>query len=448
MAIREPANDETEAAAAGTIDARAALRTKEALSLLFGETYLRGFSIALWDGSFEQSRASSRFVLRVNAPFALRAALTPPIDLRPGVAFARGLLDLEGDVVAGVDAMMRAFEGLTPSRAVRLGAALLRLPSPPPEVQKRSVGRGLRAARLRGKMHSPQRDREAVRFHYDQAPAFFQTFLDPELVYSCAYFDEGVTSLEAAQLAKLDYILTKVRLREGERLLDIGCGWGSLVTRAAQRFGARATGITLSRTQYDEARRRIDERGLTERCSVELLDYRDLGARRFDKIVSVGMVEHVGRKNLATYFRSAWDALEPGGLFLNHGISEQSEGRRGGKITGFMERYVFPDGELIAVGDLLACAERAGFEVRDVENLREHYALTLRHWATRLEAARDAVIAATDERTYRIWKLYLAGSAQGFTSGRMALFQALLAKPHCDGSLSVPRTRRHLYAEF
>ena len=424
---------------ADRVDVRTIPCTIEALKLLFGGRYLHEFSIALWDGSVEPSLTAPRFVLHITEPFALRAACSPPLDLNPGRAFAKGWFDIEGDVERAVDTLFRAFEGLRGARLLHFVAALLRLPSAPPDTG------ALHAARLHGAAHSPERDREAVRFHYDQTPAFFGTFLDRRLVYSCAYFEDGVASLEDAQLAKLDYILRKVRLSDGERLLDVGCGWGSLVIRAAERFGARATGITLSRTQYDEARRRIAQRGLGERCSVELLDYRGLGARTFDKIVSVGMVEHVGRKNLATYFHSVWNALAPGGLFLNHGIAEQSEGRCGGKVTGFMARYVFPDGELVALADLLAFAERTGFEVRDVENLRKHYALTLRHWVAQLEANRAAAIAASDEGTYRIWKLYMGGSAQGFASGRMALFQSLLAKPFPDGSTALPLTRRALY---
>lgn len=417
-----------------------ALRTKRALRILFGDDYLRGFSIALWDGSVASGAAAPRFTLRIAQPFAVRAAFSPPIDLSPGRAFANGWLDFDGDVETGVDVLMRALGGMSPARLVRFAAALLTLPRAPLRTES------LRAAKLHGWAHSRARDRGAVGFHYDQTPAFFGTFLDRDLVYSCAYFDDAAATLEDAQRAKLDYILRKVRLQEGEHLLDIGCGWGSLVMRAAERFGARATGITLSRSQYDEARRRIAARGLTDRCSVELCDYRDLGTRTFDKIVSVGMVEHVGRKNLSEYFRAAWNALAPGGLFLNHGIAEQSDGRTGGKVTGFMARYVFPDGELVNVGDLLGYAERTGFEVRDVENLREHYAKTLRAWMQRLEANRAAAVAASDERAYRIWKLYLSGSAQGFASGRMGLFQSLLARPFANGSTPLPATRRDLYA--
>jgi cyclopropane-fatty-acyl-phospholipid synthase len=217
-----------------------------------------------------------------------------------------------------------------------------------------------------------------------------------------------------------------------------------LVVRAAERYGAHVLGITLSQTQYDEAQRRITAALAGNRARVELRDYRELQGERFDKIVSVGMFEHVGRARLPDYFRAAYDALRPGGLFLNHGISDQSDGRKGGRAGGFMERFVFPDGELVAISDALGIAENTGFEVRDVENLREHYARTLRAWVAGLEANRDAVVATAGVESYRTWRLYMAGSAEGFASGRLGIFQSLLAKP-ANGRVDLPPTRRRLY---
>jgi cyclopropane-fatty-acyl-phospholipid synthase len=253
-----------------------------------------------------------------------------------------------------------------------------------------------------------------------------------------------VTTLDDAQTSKIDYTLRKVRLKPGERLLDIGCGWGALVIRAAQQFGAHALGVTLSRRQHEEANRRIAEAGVGDRVRVELRDYRDLRGETFDKIVSVGMVEHVGRERLGTYFRTAYDALKDGGLFLNHGITQQSRDGKGYRVSGFMDRYVFPDGDLLSVDATLRGAEAAGFEIRDVENLREHYARTLRAWYTNLEAKRDDIVSATDERTFRIWKIYMAGSALNFWRGQMGLIQTLLAKAE-NGPGNVPATRRDLY---
>jgi cyclopropane-fatty-acyl-phospholipid synthase len=390
------------------------------LRRIFADRFARSFAVQLWDGTrFGPDEAP--FTLMVNAPSALRAAFLPPIDLNPGRAFAAGLLDIEGDIVTAVDTIGLALGALPKLAMPALFANLLRKP------------------------HSRERDAAAVGFHYDQPLAFYQAFLDPAMVYSCAYYRDAAMTLADAQQAKLDYILDKVRIRPGESLLDIGCGWGALVIRAAER-GARAVGVTLSRTQYEEANRVIRKRGLTDRARVDLLDYRDLRGKTYDKIVSVGMFEHVGLANLKRYFRAAYEALRPGGLFLNHGIAEQSDGRTGGKVTGFMDRYVFPDGEVVAIGDGLAIAERAGFEVRDVENLREHYARTARDWVGNLEHNRASAIVATSEATYRIWRLYLAGSSQGFSIGRMGLFQSLLARPLANGRVDdLPATRANLY---
>jgi cyclopropane-fatty-acyl-phospholipid synthase len=408
------------------------------LKVLFRSEFARRFSVRLWDGTTIPAAERADFEFLVNAPFALRAAFTPPLDLNPGRAYVERYIDIGGDAEAAVDAFASAIERLPKAVLPVLGYRLARAPRPP------SDG-AIRQAHLRGKLHSRARDAAAIGFHYDQPLAFYQAFLDPAMVYSCAYFDEGITSLEEAQRAKIDHIFRKIRLMPGDRLLDIGCGWGALVIAAAQR-GARALGITLSRTQYEEATRRIADLGLQGRAEVQLRDYRELGKRIFDKIVSVGMVEHVGRGRMRRYFEAAFTALRPGGLFLNHGIADQTPKRRGIRASGFIDRYVFPDGDLISVSESNVFAERTGFEVRDVENLREHYARTLRAWVANLETRHDEVVRLTDERTFRIWRLYMAGSAQGFNRGRMGLFQTLLAKPDAEGQSSVSATRRDLYA--
>jgi cyclopropane-fatty-acyl-phospholipid synthase len=408
-----------------------------ALRVLFGDLYAREFGITLWDGTRVPASAGERFVLLINSPGALRAAFAPPLDLSPGRAFGAGLLDIEGDLAEAVDTLYLASASRTTREFIRLARLLRRLP-------RVSLPR-MREARLRGILHSRARDRAAIGFHYDQPVEFYRSFLDREMVYSCAYFDEGIESLDDAQSAKLDYALRKLRLRQGERLLDIGCGWGALVIRAA-RWGARALGITLSRPQFEEAQRRIAAAGVGGLARVELRDYRELREERFDKAVSVGMFEHVGRRRFAQYFRAAYEALRPGGLFLNHAIADESRDRRGFRATGFLGRFIFPDGELVAISDALAAAERAGFEVRDVENLREHYVRTLRAWVANLERNRSEATAAAGETSYRLWRLYLAGSAQGFTSRRIGVYQSLLAKPHDDGRVELPPTRRDLYA--
>ncbi len=416
----------------------AASLTSGILKLIFGPREGWDFAVRLWDGTTLAGSGHPRFTLVLNDPSALRTAFTPPLDLNPGKAYVEGVIDIEGNAEAAVDVMAHAFSDVPPHRIAALGIRLLRLP----KTQSIDTHPQLH---LRGRMHSRVRDAAAIGFHYNQPVSFYRMILGEELVYSCGYYDDGIDSLEDAQRAKIDYTLRKLRLRPGERLLDIGCGWGTLVIRAAKVFGAHALGITLSRRQFEEARRRIADAGLEGSASVELCDYRDLGDRTFDKVVSVGMVEHVGRSRVGEYFRAALRALRPGGFFLNHGIADETPKRRGFRSSGFLARYVFPDGELIPISDMLEFAERNGFEVRDVENMREHYARTLRDWVNNLERNREAAIAATDERTYRIWRLYMAGSAQGFNRGSMGLFQSLLGRPDVEGRTPVPSTRRDLY---
>ena len=299
-----------------------------ALRLLFGNAYLREFAVRLWDGTFVPAAGPQRFVLGITEPGALRAAFRPPFDLSAGRAFAAGLIVCDGDVETAVDVLLATLTQLTMLRVFRLLRLLRRLPeaSVPP----------LREASMQGKAHSRGRDLSAIGFHYDQPVAFYRAFLDRNMVYSCAYYDDGIETLDAAQSAKLDYVLKKLRLNPGERFLDIGCGWGALVIRAAQH-GANALGITLSRSQFEEATRRIEEAGVGDRARVELRDYRGLAGEYFDKIASVGMFEHVGRVRLHEYFNAAFKALRPGGLFLNHGIGEQSPERKGDKASGFIE---------------------------------------------------------------------------------------------------------------
>lgn len=379
---------------------------------------------------------------------------TPPVELALGEAFIYGDLDIEGDIFAAFslidDIIARTF---SPGDIAALARDLLTLPRP----GRRQLD-GRRAAQLQGTLHSRERDRAAIQYHYDVGNDFYSLWLDRNMQYSCAYFPTGAEDLDAAQERKMEHICRKLRLRPGERLLDIGCGWGGLAMYAARRHGVSVIGVTLSKNQMLYATQRIAEANLGGRVTVKLQDYRDLGAEPFDKIVSVGMFEHVGRSHLPEYFAHTYRLLKPGGLFLNHGISRRSAGNRHAsgwqrfverRILGadsFVQRYIFPDGELVPVSEVNLIAEQAGFEVRDAENLREHYALTLRRWVNRLEARRAEAVKAADEVTYRTWRLYMSASAHGFESGCINVNQTLLAKMAHGGKSSVPLTRADLYA--
>ncbi|HVZ22581.1 MAG TPA: cyclopropane-fatty-acyl-phospholipid synthase family protein [Vicinamibacterales bacterium] len=275
-------------------------------------------------------------------------------------------------------------------------------------------------------LQSPTRARRNIRFHYDRSNRFYQQFLDRRMVYSCAYFSDPAASLEDAQVNKLDHICRKLNLGRDETFLDVGCGWGALVMHAVERYGVTAVGCTLSATQVEFGRDAVRRRGLADRIVIEDMDYRGVPGS-FDKIASVGMYEHVGRRRLTAYFRTLAARLEPGGLFLNHGIA-RPQAVADDSSTRFIRRRVFPGGELPHLSDVVRAAEDAGFEVVDVENLRLHYALTCAHWVARLQEHRDACLAEVDAATYRTWLLYLAVAAVNFERGETDVYQTLLAR--------------------
>lgn len=397
------------------------------------------FQIRLWDGKTWGIKQAPRFTLVLKHPGSLRAMFQSPSELTLGEAYIFDDFDIEGDIEDAFN-LADYLMGPCHSRglAPRLHLARL-LKTSPVRRQTRPA-----ATPLQGSVHSKDRDCQAVRYHYDLPPEFYALWLDRRMVYSCAYFAGGEdTDLDTAQCNKLDYICRKLRLHRGESLLDLGCGWGGLVIHAALHYDVHALGVTLSARQAQVAEQRIRDAGVEDRCRVEVCDYRDLDpGRQYDKLVSVGMFEHVGEALLPEYFGRAWRLLRPGGAFLNHGIAVPASYQRSG--PSFIDRYVFPDGELVPLNASLGAAERSGFEVRDVESLREHYALTLRHWVHRLEAQAEEARRITSETTYRIWRLYMAASAHRFRSARLNIYQMLLAKP-AQGESGMPLTRADWY---
>jgi len=409
----------------------------------------RSFAVRLWDGTVlppaRDEGVRGTLVLRTRG--ALDAFVPPAADRRLAEAVLDGEIDLQGDAIALIEAAAR-WSGPRPSLSLALPAlsAWIR------RARRRARTAPLEA-RMRGRRHSVGRDRDAVRHHYDVSDDFYRLFLDEEMVYSCAYFPAGGERLEDAQRAKLDLICRKLGLSRGERFLDVGCGWGALVRHAGARYGARALGITVSANQLAAARERLARVTGQAHVSVREDDYRTLRAEaQFDKIASVGMMEHVGRARLDAYFAAIHRLLRPGGLFLNHAIADVAgrqtlpwAGQRGG---GFIWRYVFPDGELVPIAEVVGAAERAGFEVRDLECLREHYAETLAAWLSRLEARFAEAVAIAGERRARLYRLYLAASAVGFRLGRTNVYQLLLLKPTASGRAEgLPRSRARWYAD-
>ncbi|MGA5871112.1 class I SAM-dependent methyltransferase [Streptomyces cinereoruber] len=400
-----------------------------------------------WDGS--EAGPAGAPVLIVRDRRALRRMIWKPGELGAVRAWVAGELDVEGDLYEVLDRLSGILwerDGDSPgllaaARDPRLRAAarsLLELagPLPPPappaeEVRGRSGGR-----------HTRRRDRQAISHHYDVGNDFYALVLGPSMVYSCAYWTPGGT-LEEAQRAKLDLVARKLALKEGDRLLDVGCGWGSMALHAAREYGARVVGITLSREQAAHARKRIAEEGLADRIEIRVQDYRDVTDGPYDAISSIGMAEHVGAVKYREYADTLYGLLRPGGRLLNHQISRRPEPDEVAyAIDPFIDAYVFPDGELAPMGRTLTTLEDAGFEVRDVEALREHYALTLRRWVANLEAEWDRAVRLVSPGRARVWRLYMAASAVSFERNRIGVNQFLAVKTPASGTSGLPlRTR-------
>jgi len=368
------------------------------------------------DGTVRQSGdGPPAFTFRLPSESALERLLATDA-YSAAMAFVRGEFDVEGDLAAAI-----RFKGWQPRSSLRnrLVAAVTRS-----------------ATALESAFQSKAQTARRIRFHYDRSNDFYRLFLDPRMVYSCAYFRTPETTLEEAQLAKLDHICRKLDLQPGERFLDIGCGWGALLAHAAGRYGATATGCTISQAQYEFACARLEGR-----ARVLELDYRDLTGH-CDKIASVGMFEHVGRAQLEQYFRKIYSLLTPNGLFLNHGITRPSSVPVGAE-TMFLARKVFPGSQIVRLDEVIRAAEAAGFEVLDVENLYRHYARTTRLWTERLTANREECLRVVDEETWRTWRLYLAGCSIAFENGDLGLHQVLFAKR--GASHAAPMTREYMY---
>ena len=375
--------------------------------------------LRLWDGHEFSFGPTPSVTIVVKDPALVAEFTHPSLDLL-GSAFVEGRLELEGsisEVIRVCDELSQALveeEDTTPSRI----------------------------------HHDKATDAASISYHYDLSNDFYQLWLDRDMAYSCGYFETGEESLDEAQQAKFRLLCRKLRLKPGEYLLDVGCGWGGLARFAAREFGVKVFGITLSKEQLKLARERVKAEGLQDKVDLQLLDYRDLPQDgRFDKIVSVGMFEHVGHANLREYCEILSRAVREGGLVMNHGItSKHTDGRQVGRGAGdFIDRYVFPNGELPHLSMMTAEISEAGLEVVDVESLRLHYARTLEHWSQRLEHNLEAAARQVPEQALRIWRLYLAGCAYAFAHGWINIDQILATKPHADGSLELPPTRADIY---
>lgn len=375
--------------------------------------------LELWNGQRFDFGEQAKVTIRVPEVSALTYLLTPSL-FNLGKAYVEGRIDVEG----------RATE------IISVGSAL---------AQHTLKPEGRFARVVRSMHHTRKKDEEAIRYHYDVSNDFYRLWLDENMVYSCAYFENGDEDLGTAQLKKIDHILTKIRLRPGQALLDVGCGWGALVLRAAEKYGARCVGITLSDNQCALARERVKRAGLSGRVEIRLEDYRDTSGK-YDRITSVGMFEHVGAKHLHAYFSKLNSLLDDDGVMMNHGITttDPHDGESAWGAGEFIDQYVFPHGELEHISTVLRAMQEAGLDAWDIENLRRHYAKTCEIWADNFETHADKIRATVDDRRFRIWRVYLAGCAYAFASDWVSLYQVVCTKANRDAS-TLPWSRRYMY---
>jgi cyclopropane-fatty-acyl-phospholipid synthase len=403
-----------------------------ALAALVDDVLGGGLPIAVeaYDGS-RSGPVDAPATIVIRSPDALRRIVTAPGELGLARAYVSGDLELQGSIWALLELRDRIpdvqLEPKTMLRLVReLGGWREVRPLPPPDEE----------VRLRGWRHSKARDAAAISHHYDVSNAFYRLVLGPSLTYSCAVWHDPDDTLEAAQANKYELICRKLDLRPGMRLLDVGCGWGGMVIHAAQNHSVQAVGITISRQQAELAEKRVAEAGLSDQVQIRVQDYREVADGPYDGISSIGMFEHVGEARLAEYFECLRRLVRPEGRLLNHGISRPARSEKARlPRRSFINRYVFPDGELHEVGRVISITQDAGFEVRHVESLREHYALTLRRWVANLEAHWDEAVSEVGAPRARVWRLYMAGSAVNFEAGRSQVHQ-VLSVPREPGGLS------------
>jgi cyclopropane-fatty-acyl-phospholipid synthase len=401
--------------------------------------------IICWDGSaFGPQDAPLQ--LNIKRRRALRRLLWAPNELGFARAYVSGDVEVDGDLLAGLDELERValpadgpgvvIDAATKKAVIKAALTLgvVGLPPKPPAEE----------AHLAGRRHSKVRDAEAIAHHYDVGNDFYRFVLGESMTYSCAYWADPSPDLDQAQFAKCDLVARKLGLREGMRVLDVGCGWGTFALHAARTYGAQVVGVTLSHEQAGFAQKRMVDAGVADLVDIRVQDYRDVSDGPYDAISSIGMAEHVGEAMLPVYAGDLFALLRPEGRLLNHAISRRPGKPAAFSKTSFIDRYVFPDGELEPLATMLAAIEGAGFEVRDVESLREHYALTLRAWVANLERSWEAAVAATSAGRARIWRLYMAGSALAFEANRIGVNQVLAVKPGESGRSGMPRTRREL----
>jgi len=389
-------------------------------------------AVEAYDGS-RAGPEDAPATLVVRTPDALSRVITAPGELGLARAYVAGDLDIKGPIWALLALRDRLPNvRLAPKALVRVvqeaggWRKIRRLPPPPEE------------AHLHGRKHTQARDAAAISHHYDVSNAFYRMVLGPSLTYSCAVFHDPTDTLEQAQANKHELICRKLALEPGMRLLDVGCGWGGMVMHAAQHHGVRAVGVTISSRQAELAEKRVGEAGLSDQVEIRLQDYREIDDGPYDGISSIGMFEHVGEDHLAEYFTRLRALVRPGGRVVNHGISRPPGHKARLPRRSFINRYVFPDGELHEVGRVVSVMQSAGFEVRHVESLREHYALTLRRWVANLESNWDEAVEEAGEARARVWRLYMAGSAVNFEAGRSQIHQVLAVPQSDDGTSGMP----------